>query len=109
MRGFPKYINNRNDLDNCAAEYPQETIAFLRDILDFKDVWISTGLLADGDIGLADETHKVVESKNMDDVVTQRYQYEFMEDLTQNGPICRFGFADGEQMHVYMKSIHEAA
>ena len=89
MKGFPKYINNRGDLDNCAAEYPEQTVAFLRDILDFKDVWVSTGLLADGDAGLTDETHKVVESKDMNDIVTQRYQYELTEDLTPNGPIKR--------------------
>ena len=105
MRGFPKYINNRNDLDNCAAEYPQETIAFLRDILDFKDVWISTGLLADGDAGLTDDTHKVIESKNMDDVVTQHYQYELMEDPSLNGPIKRYGFESGAEMLEYIKNI----
>jgi hypothetical protein len=105
MKGFPKYINSRSDLDNCAAEFPEQTRLFLLDILNFKDVWVVTKILSDEDDGLVDDTHKVVESKNNDGVVTQRYQYELMEDPAENGPIKRFGFVDGAQMQAYLESI----
>lgn len=106
MKGFPKFVNNRADLDALAGLYPSETRAFIQDILEFKDVWMSTGQLADGDDGVTDDTHKVVEVKDQAGVVTARYQYELVEDLTPNGPIRRFGFADGAQMQAYLQQMN---
>jgi len=106
MKSFPKTVNNRDDLNNCRSEFPRKTKEFLQDILDFKDLWIMTGKLADGDAGITDAAHKVEEVKDMETgVVTERYQYELMEDPSENGPIKRFGFADGAEMRAYMEAI----
>lgn len=105
MKNFPKHINTRADLDNCAEYYPAETKAFLADILTFKDVWISVTKLADGEAGVTDDTHKVVEDKDMNGVVAGRYQYELMEDPSANSPIKRFGFSNGAELQAYMDAV----
>jgi len=105
MRGFPKYINSRGDLDNCAELFPAETVEFINDILEFKDVWIAVAKLGDDDEGITDATHKVVDVKDNNGVVTERYQYELMEDPSENGPIKRYGFANGAEMREYMQRI----
>ena len=97
MKGFPKYINSMGDIDNLKQEYPQELAAWLQDIYDYKDVWLMTSKLDDGDTGVTDDTHKVVESTDPEtNEVTERYQYEFLED--PNGTIFRLGFKSSDDV-----------
>ena len=96
MNGFPKTISNKNDIDNLMGEYPEETKAYLHTVLDNKDQWLMTSKLAEGDVGITDDTHKVEELKDEDDVVTERYQYELMED--PNGELYRLGYASAGEV-----------
>jgi hypothetical protein len=106
MRGFPKFINSRQDLENVKVEFPQETKAFVQDVLVHKDVWVMTSKLADGEAGLTDDTHKIVENRDqITDEVTERYQYEFMEDPSINSPIKRFKFNSGAEMSDFVKGL----
>lgn len=106
MRGFPLYINSRQDLENVKVDFPQETKAFVQDVLVHKDVWVMTSKLADGDAGLTDDTHKIVENRDQNtDEVTERYQYEFMEDPSINSPIKRFGFSSGAQISEFIQGL----
>jgi hypothetical protein len=92
MKGFPRSINNKNDIANLMGDFETETKAYLQTVLDNKDQWLMTSKLADGDAGITDDTHKVEEVTDQDDVVTERYQYEFMED--PNGELYRLGYAN---------------
>ena len=96
MNGFPRTINNKHDITNLMAEYPTETKAYLQTVLDNKDQWLMTSKLADGDSGTTDTTHNVVESTDENDVVTERYQYEFMEDI--NGELYRLGYTNAGEV-----------
>ena len=96
MNGFPKTINNKNDITHLIDEYPVETKAYLQNILDNKDQWLMTSKLEDGDAGTTDDTHKVEEVTDQDDVVTERYQYELMEDT--NGELYRLGYANAGEV-----------
>jgi hypothetical protein len=96
MRNFPRTINNKQDITNLMAEYPVETKAYLQNILDTKDQWLMTSKLVDGDVGTTDATHKVEELTDEAGVVTERYQYEFMED--PNGELFRLGYANAAEV-----------
>jgi hypothetical protein len=77
--------------------FETETKAYLQNILDNKDQWLMTSKLADGDVGITDNTHKVEEVKDMfEDVVTERYQYELRED--PNGELYRLGYANSAEV-----------
>lgn len=89
MRNFPKYINNKLDVENLLVDSPVETKAYLQSLIDTKDNWFPTGALATA-IGVTDATHKVHENKGLDDVITYT-QYELRED--PNGTIFRLGYA----------------
>ena len=89
MRGFPKYINTKADLENLIGLYPQETKQYIQTLIDTKDNWFPTELI---DEGLEDETHKIY----VDPETKEKTQYELRED--PNGPLFRLGF----------KSVQEA-
>jgi len=91
MKGFPRYINTKQDVLNLIEEYPEQTKSFLQKLVDTKMEWLPTGKLADGNAGITDSIHKVDERTDENDVVTERTQWELVEDT--NGPIFRLGFA----------------
>ncbi len=81
MRGFPKHLNTRYDVEYCLAEYPAETKAFLTKKLAEVKQWQVTGKLKDGETGQTSATHKVVEVKDQAaKEVKERYQYEYKDD-----------------------------
>ena len=90
MNGFPKTVNNKHDITHLMGEFEAETKAYLQTVLNNKDQWLMTSKLEADDAGITDDTHKVEELKDEDDVVTERYQYEFMED--PNGELYRLGY-----------------
>jgi len=96
MKGFPRTINNKHDITNLMGEFEVETKAYLQNILDSKDQWLMTSKLEDSDAGTTDDTHKVEELTDDDDVVTERYQYELMEDT--NGELYRLGYANAGEV-----------
>ena len=96
MKGFPKTINNKNDIAHLLSDFPERTKAYLQNILDNKDQWLMTSKLEDGDAGITDDSHKVEEVTDDDDVVTERYQYELMED--PNGELYRLGYANAGEI-----------
>ena len=91
MKGFPRTINNKQDVLNLIDDYPEQPKSFLQKLVDTKMAWHPTGTLADGDDGTTDSTHKVDEVTDENDVVTSRTQCELVEDT--NGFIFKLGFA----------------
>ena len=92
MNGFPKTVNNKHDIAHLMGEFEAETKAYLQKVLDNKDQWLMTSKLEADDAGITDDTHKVEELTDENDVVTERYQYELMED--PNGELYRLGYAN---------------
>jgi len=93
MRGFPKHLNTRYDVEYCLAEYPEETEAFLTKKLAEVKQWQVTGKLAADAVGVTDETHKVVVVEGKDQAskkAEERYQYEYKDD--PNCELFRLGF-----------------
>lgn len=91
MRGFPKYINDKQDVLNLLPMFPEQTKTYLQSLVDTKDSWFNTGSIPLADKGITDATHKVVENTEQETgTVTDKYQFELMED--PNGTIFRLGF-----------------
>lgn len=69
MRGFPKHINSRRDVENLIETNPNETKAFLQSCVDESENWINPVKLADGETGIEDTTHCIRVEEN-----GERYQ-----------------------------------
>jgi hypothetical protein len=57
LRGFPKHINTRRDVEILLTTHPAETKAFLQKCIEESENWINPVKLADGETGIEDATH----------------------------------------------------
>lgn len=90
MQGFPKHLNSKFDFEYVRNNFPKEQWSPLfEELLAEQKVWVCTKTLADGEIGIADETHKIVESETMDKTIV-KYQYEYVID--ENCRMNRLGY-----------------
>lgn len=79
MRGFPKHMNTKQDYLNLKDKFPEETRAALQRLLDERIQWLDVGVLAKGEAGLEDKTHKIIEVELMEGG-TERHQINYMKD-----------------------------
>ena len=84
MRGFPKHLNTKQDYENCLKDYPEETKAKLKNLLESRFIWQDKEIIKAGNEGIEDSTHRVVEIENHD-----KMQQELVEDV--NAEIFRLG------------------
>ena len=88
MRGFPRTISTKIDVQNLFQLYPDETREYLQKLLDTRFVWRSTGAIAEGASGIQDATHRVMRTES------GLEQFELVED--ENAKIFRMGFSVAE-------------
>lgn len=88
MRGFPKTISTKKDIQNLLPLYPEETREYLQKLLDTRFIWRSTGAIAEGTAGVQDATHRVMRTEN------GLEQFELVED--ENAKIFRLEFTVSE-------------
>jgi hypothetical protein len=79
MRGFPKYLNCKQDFYNLLADYPAETRAYLQSLMGDRFSWFTTKILAEGDAGKTSDTLRVIE-QDLPDGGKERLQQELRED-----------------------------
>lgn len=84
MRGFPKFLNTKQDYLNCLPDWKEPTQEELKKLLKNRFSWFDTAVLDDVSEGLNNETHRVV--GNM--------QQELKED--PNARIFQLGFTVAE-------------
>ncbi len=80
MKGYPKTIQTRADIENLLAvpEYKDKALAHVQALLDERYGWQLVGKLADGDAGNTESGYKVAEITDLESgEVTERYQYEW--------------------------------
>ena len=110
MQGFSKWINTRQDFNNLLADYPEETKQWLRDQLTARERWLTernlyiAGQTYQEMMGdelvekvyesdepyIEDETHRIQEMKDENDVVITRVQEVWGVD-PQWFPAARLG------------------
>lgn len=88
MRGFPRTITTKNDIQNLLQLYPDETREVLRQLLDTRFVWRSTGAITEGAAGIQDAVRRVMRTES------GLEQFELVED--ENAKIFRMGFSVAE-------------
>jgi len=106
MKGFPKHLNTRFDVDYCLEHYPAETKAFLAKKLTEVKQWQVTGKLVEGDAGKTSKTLKVVEVQDtITKEVKERYQHEYKDD--PNCELFKLGFTVKEAKGILATSGKE--
>lgn len=95
MKGFPKWLNSKEDYLYVKDNFLREQWADkFQTLLDERLAWFNIGELAASEEGVTDDTHKVVEIETMGEETKKRYQYELKEN-----PDCmlyRLGFTVDE-------------
>jgi len=76
MRGYPKHINTRRDLDVAMSIDAERTRAMLRRALDAREGWRTVAPLASESDGITDDTHRVVDQGD-EETGPQWYQQEW--------------------------------
>ncbi len=92
MKGFPTHINTKADVLYLLQEYPAQMKNKLRDWLDNRYSWYSTGDLAEGVAGIEDATHRVIDNDGV------RSQQELREDPTTTLFRVGLSVAEAEDM-----------
>jgi len=106
MKGFPKHLNTRFDVDYCLEHYPVETKTFLTQKLAEVKQWLVTGKLVEGDAGKTSKTLKVVEVQDtITKEVKERYQHEYKDD--PNCELFKLGFTVKEAKGILATSGKE--
>lgn len=76
MRGYPKHIATKRDLQVAMEISPQRTKAFIQRALDGRDGWVVTGSLESESAGVTDDTHRV-RDRSSEDGEQDWYQEEW--------------------------------
>lgn len=63
MRGYPKHVNTRRDLEIAFELDPVRARGWVEAIIDTATGWHTTGHLADQSDGVTDDTHRVVDTE----------------------------------------------
>ena len=70
MKGFPKFINTRKDVENLLQLYPERTKKYLQNALAEYEGWVSI-VSQDNKEGLVeDKLNKIIELEGEDGVIT---------------------------------------
>jgi hypothetical protein len=96
MIGFPKTINSRQDLINLLAEpaFKPKALTMVQTLMDERYNWVLQGQLDVNATTAAEAGYKIVDIKNDEGVVTQRYLYRWMVD--PNNTLARLGIPTAE-------------
>jgi len=79
MRGFPRYLNTKEDVRICLQLYPEETKQYLAALYQNRFVVKELKVLVDNEAGLVDDLHEVV-SRESPDGTLERVQFQKVED-----------------------------
>lgn len=100
MKGFPKWLNSKDDYLYVMENFPREQWADkFQALLDDRLAWFNIGEITDE--GITDDNHKVVESEFGGE--TKKYQYELKEN--PSCLLCKLGFTVDEVESIIMRNM----
>lgn len=79
MVGSPKHYNTKQDFINTKDLFPEETKKRLQELIDGRFAWFITGNTT-LESGITDDTHRVIEDKQMNSDEVKYIQMELKED-----------------------------
>ncbi len=95
MVGFPKHLNTREDYEYIRTHFPKtEWVGHFQALLDSMNDWFFERYLNDGETGITDSTHKVIEESAMGDETAKRAQYVYRYNPTC--PLATIGYTEAE-------------
>lgn len=97
MKGYPKYLNCKEDYYYVKANFPKTKWGpSWQALLDSSYNWFVTGELPNRDAGIEDATHRVIEQREQkgDEETVRYFQQEWQEDA--NCKMFRIGFTRAE-------------
>lgn len=77
MRGYPKHINTRADLEEALRIDDARAKSWLREALDNREGWRTVARLDDPAEGVEDETHRIISVDSEDGGVAEQYQEDW--------------------------------
>jgi hypothetical protein len=89
LRGFPKHINTRRDVEILLTTHPAETKAFLQKCIAESENWINPVKLSDGEAGIEDAAHCVRLDENGD-------RYQLVWEFDPGCKLSRLGISVAE-------------
>ena len=75
MRGFPKHINCRRDLENLRQEYPDQVKEWVQAGLSTYEGWVPVKKLKTAEEGITDENRRIASIKT--ETGEELYQEEY--------------------------------
>lgn len=98
MRGFPKHFNTKQDVLNLlnTPEFAPQAKKALQSMIDNRFTWVVAKELSEKDVGIEDETHKVVIETQDGKQISN--QVELKEDSQSH--LFRLGFTVAEAMEL---------
>jgi hypothetical protein len=74
MRGFPKHIATKEDLECVEQLFPKEATAYKKRLMENRFVWQDAGIVAKGEVVTPTDTLKVVTTQTETGITEQRKQ-----------------------------------
>ena len=90
MRGFPKHIATKADLEIVQEMFPVEAAAYVKNLEEGRFIWEQSKVLAKGEIGKTSETEKVIETG---DATGKPIQVQLVKVEDQNSQFVKLGLA----------------
>jgi len=95
MVGFPKHLNTKEDYEYVRTHFPKsEWEEHFQALLDDMNDWFFDSYLEDGDTGITDSTHKVLEEEREDSEDKKRAQYVYRYNPTCT--LAQIGYTEAE-------------
>lgn len=108
MLGYPKILKTKEDYEYVRTHFPKEKWqADFEKLLTSQQEWFFVKELQTGEVGVTDDTHKVVVEPSFasDDQQTHNYQYELRDN--PESPLARSGYS-AEEVEAILNSSSEA-
>lgn len=94
MIGYPKHLNTKEDYEYVKDNFPaEEWKPYYQELLDTQKDWFPIGEVEESN-GITDDTHKIVEEKDLTNKTTKYIQYELQDN--PNCLLLRLGFTAEE-------------
>lgn len=95
MRGYPKHLSTKADYEYVREHFSKEQWqADFQALLDTQNEWFFVKELVKGEIGVSDDTHKIVIDSAMNAEESKNYQYELR--YNPECKLAKLGYSEDE-------------
>lgn len=97
MRGYPKFLNTKEDYEYVRANFPREEWEKdFKALLDMQQEWFFVKELGEGEIGVSDDTHKIEVSPSTSNPDGKAHSYQYELRYNPQCLMARLGYTEAE-------------